>query len=456
MKQMDMGRFKMNKAQKYSLIGGIVGVLIAIILSEHIEPEHELMLLLNGAIAGAIVGMLYVMFSVIILVDRTDGEVVIFCVIAGIFGAACGTIVGTAIGMIMYIGIVAGVFVSMIGGTAIGIFVGAFVGMISFPIISGRLGVDDALLAGVIFGVPLGATIGTIIGAGVIDNAMTKHPYLIFIAIIAIGYSSGLIYGMKVDEKSRIHKEKPFTQRRDIASGQIDAAKHSLQKAERRGVAVQSANEIFAKAQSAFDKCDYFSAEGYAQRCRYLVEESIHGRKRPHMINDAHNIRVDTKEIKNKRIKSQNYAKGFEFEKYVISLFNEEKWVIERVSSDVSEAVGRYVHSDSWPDLTIKNRRTGRQFSIECKYRSNFYTYQDCKQIRWAEEHQIRNYNKFQNKENHPVYVIIGVGGPPSKPERLFLLPLNSLRRPFVKEDCLSDFELSLNDENMIDIDWFR
>ena len=383
----------MDKAQKYSLIGWIVGLLllVAIIINGPIEPEHELMLLLAGAIAGAIVGiaicamfMFSVIFYVIIRVGGTAGDDIIFGVIAGIFGGAVvGTVVGTIIGMVIGMGMVAG----MIGSAVIGMFVG----MISFPIISVYLGMDDALIS-VIFGVLFGATVGAIISTGVIDNAMTTHPYLIFMAIVAIGYSSGMIYGRGLDEKSRIHKEKPFTQRHDKASGQID----------------------------------------------------------------AHNIRVDTKEIKNKRIKSQNYAKGFEFEKYAISLFNEENWVIERVSSDVSEAVGRYVHSDSWPDLTIKNRLTGRRFSIECKYRSNFCTHRDCKQIRWAEEHQIRNYNKFQNNENHLVYVIIGVGGAPSKPERLFLLPLNSLRQPFVKEGYLSDFELPLNDENTIDIDWFR
>lgn len=387
----------MDKAQKYSLIGGIVGLLllVAIIINGHIEPEHELMLLPTGAIAGAIVGiaigamfMFSVIVYVIIRVGGTAGDDIIFGVIAGIFGGAVfGTVVGTIIGMVIGMGMVAGVVVGMIGSAVIGMFVG----MISFSIISVYIGVNDALIS-VIFGVLFGATVGAIISTGVIDNAMTTHHYLIFMAIVAIGYSSGMVYGMGLDKKSRIHKEKPFTQRHDKALGQID----------------------------------------------------------------AHNIRVDTKEIKNKRIKSQNYAKGFEFEKYVISLFNEENWAIERVSSDVSEAVGRYVHSDSWPDLTIKNRRTGRRFSIECKYRSNFCTHRDCKQIRWAEEHQIRSYNKFQNKENHLVYVIIGVGSAPSKPERLFLLPLNSLRQPFVKEDYLSDFELSLNDKNMIYIDWFR
>lgn len=381
----------MDKTQKYSLIGGIVGLLllVAIIINGHIEHDHELMLLLNGAIAGAIVGIaISGMFSVIIRVRGTGSDDVISSVIAGMFvGAVFGTVVGTIIGIVIRMGMVTGVVVGMIGGAVIGMFVG----MISFLIISVYIGGDDVLISA-IFGIPFGATVGAIIGTGIIDNAMTTHPYLIFMAIVAIGYSSGMVYGMGLDEKSSIHKEKPFTKRHDKAAGQID----------------------------------------------------------------ARNIRVNTKEINNKRIKSQNYAKGFEFEKYAISLFNEENWVIERVSSDVSEAVGRYVHSDSWPDLTIKNRRTGRRFSIECKYRSNFCTHRDCKQIRWAEEHQIRSYNKFQNKENHLVYVIIGVGGAPSKPERLFLLPLNSLRQPFVKEDYLSDFELSLNDENMIYIDWFR
>lgn len=100
--------------------------------------------------------------------------------------------------------------------------------------------------------------------------------------------------------------------------------------------------------------------------------------------------------------------------------------------------------SDSNPDFTIKYLKTAKKFSIECKYRAHLDD-RITPGIRWATEKQILNYNKFENNERHPVYVVIGLGGKPSKPERMFLVPLNRLWYPFANENYLKQFERNVN-----------
>ncbi len=156
------------------------------------------------------------------------------------------------------------------------------------------------------------------------------------------------------------------------------------------------------------------------------------------------------KKNREKNKKKINYLKGYDFEKYVISLLDEKDWNIENLTRDISEEVGRHVKSDSDPDVTVKNLNTGKILSIECKYRSKFYIDRNKPGILWAKSYQIKQYNNFQQKNGHPVYVVIGVGGSPSKPENIFLIPLYRLKYPFANEDYLKKFEIIPPDKKFI------
>jgi hypothetical protein len=48
--------------------------------------------------------------------------------------------------------------------------------------------------------------------------------------------------------------------------------------------------------------------------------------------------------------------------------------------------------------------------------------------IEWAKSHQLVNYRRFQNDQCVPLYLAVGVGGSPSDPEKLSLIPLNGIR----------------------------
>lgn len=119
-----------------------------------------------------------------------------------------------------------------------------------------------------------------------------------------------------------------------------------------------------------------------------------------------------------------NYDKGYQFEKYIASLFNERRftiktWLKSQKINDLSKLV-EYAE----PDLQmIYMGKKNYCFAVECKWRSKFT---DGKII-WAEERQIRKYRKFESTYGIHVFIAIGVGGSPAQPEKLFLTPLQNI-----------------------------
>jgi hypothetical protein len=126
-------------------------------------------------------------------------------------------------------------------------------------------------------------------------------------------------------------------------------------------------------------------------------------------------------EQNNKKLSTKD--KGRIFEEYVVSLidfdndFTFKEWRGDKYIN------GKYPNSNTYPDLQISydNMKDKIPFvlSLECKYRSGFY-----------EDHlnigakQLENYRKFAMQEKQKVSVILGVGGPPSNPDKIYLVPL--------------------------------
>ena len=149
---------------------------------------------------------------------------------------------------------------------------------------------------------------------------------------------------------------------------------------------------------------------------------------------------------------TQNYHEmGKDFEKFVIHLFDEKEWIIEDWTRDMSRTAGRLVRSDLKPDIIVTHRNTGRQFAIECKYRSNFVegrleSGRIDFGIWWANRRQIENYRKFHEEFNIPVFILIGIGGRPTNPEKMFLIPFRAMMRyEFTLRRYLERFERPTN-----------
>ncbi len=76
------------------------------------------------------------------------------------------------------------------------------------------------------------------------------------------------------------------------------------------------------------------------------------------------------------------------------------------------------------PDLElIFSRYKKHHFAVECKWREKFIE----GIITWASNNQIFSYLDFENRNRIPVFIAIGIGGEPSRPERLFVTPLRNI-----------------------------
>lgn len=132
-------------------------------------------------------------------------------------------------------------------------------------------------------------------------------------------------------------------------------------------------------------------------------------------------------------------AKGDSFEKYVLDCFNETYFPVHEWRSDKYHN-GRYPLSNHFPDLLLELRvyNVRQLFAVECKWRSEFRN----NAIQWARKDQIEHYVKYQRSKKLPVFIVIGVGGSPDKPNNLFAIPLHKIQSDqlYLTEDFLRHY----------------
>ncbi|HJH31549.1 MAG TPA: hypothetical protein C5S50_05095 [Methanosarcinaceae archaeon] len=132
--------------------------------------------------------------------------------------------------------------------------------------------------------------------------------------------------------------------------------------------------------------------------------------------------------------------KGDEFEKYVVHLFDTRTYFsIVEWTSDISRKQDCFVESDCNPDLVMRYKHKSRNevFCIECKYRSNLY---DGK-LNWSYHSQLDRYRKYAKEKGIPFYVVIGLGGSPQYPERMFCIPLKEAKYPALYPSVFEKYE---------------
>jgi hypothetical protein len=119
-----------------------------------------------------------------------------------------------------------------------------------------------------------------------------------------------------------------------------------------------------------------------------------------------------------------NFEKGREFEKYVKELFNEDSFTVSKWRESKRFDDPFQLEDCGNPDLELIFRgRKNYHFAVECKWREKFI---NGKMI-WATDIQLCSYLNFENRFRIPVFIAIGIGGQPSRPEKLFVTPLRNM-----------------------------
>ena len=136
-------------------------------------------------------------------------------------------------------------------------------------------------------------------------------------------------------------------------------------------------------------------------------------------------------------MEDETVEKGNDFEKYVVSLFDENYFSISQWTSNITRKHDRFVESDCNPDLIMRYKPKNEVFCVECKYRSALYE----GKLAWSSPNQLKRYQTFATENSFPFFAVIGLGGAPASPERMFCIPLREAKYPELFPSLFERFE---------------
>ena len=114
--------------------------------------------------------------------------------------------------------------------------------------------------------------------------------------------------------------------------------------------------------------------------------------------------------------------KGRQFEDYVVAFFdlsNNKKLMLKEWRGDKTLS-GIYPENNSGPDLVLKY--DGHPFAIECKWRNHMP--EDLEKELLPSDRQ-NYFQQYIKKHKIPVYLLLGIGGLPTDPNSLHIVPLS-------------------------------
>ena len=137
-----------------------------------------------------------------------------------------------------------------------------------------------------------------------------------------------------------------------------------------------------------------------------------------------------------------SYNKGLEFEKFIVKKFNTKLFIVKEWAGD-KYVNGVYAETTQYPDLLMEfiGYNQNKQFAVECKWRQN--SFKDG--VSFSTEEQLNRYRKFSKDRQLTVYLAIGLGGKADSPEKLYIVPLEKIAKPFILINQLEKYEKKLD-----------
>ena len=137
--------------------------------------------------------------------------------------------------------------------------------------------------------------------------------------------------------------------------------------------------------------------------------------------------------------KDQGFVKGEDFETYISRyIFPEDKYTLIYKTPGEEDNAERFIESSLYPDFQFEDKKTGKKFWVEAKYRRD--SYKD--KIMWASEKQLKRYKEYDRAL--PVFIAIGVGGfgNASYPDYLYIIPVRQIKYIGLYESFLRQYEV--------------
>ena len=140
-------------------------------------------------------------------------------------------------------------------------------------------------------------------------------------------------------------------------------------------------------------------------------------------------------------IKPEGVIKGEKFERYVLSLFNASGyWALVKRTQDYYNNKQMYEKHSLEADFIFKHKRLNKEIKIECKYRSSL---NKDGMLEWCKNEQLDRYKRFDKDDN--TYIVIGLGGKPNAPGKLYLIKLSDAKYVTIYPSSLKKYEIRKN-----------
>lgn len=141
----------------------------------------------------------------------------------------------------------------------------------------------------------------------------------------------------------------------------------------------------------------------------------------------------------------ENEEIGFQFEKFVVSKFNEDHFTLLEWRSD-KQLDGRFPKACQLPDLEFyfNSEHQPYHFAVECKWRRYF----KFDSVEWATDSQFHRYREYQNQTKIPVFIVLGIGGEADKPNAVYCIPLNEIDNTILHEFAIAQYRRKSHSDN--------
>ena len=109
-----------------------------------------------------------------------------------------------------------------------------------------------------------------------------------------------------------------------------------------------------------------------------------------------------------------------EFEQFILPKFASTDFTClpAQKTNDLDNVYTLSSHRPSFVFSYEQNKKKGF-FAVECKWRKKDYN----GYMPWTDPNELRNYRDYQEKMNTPMFIILGLGGVPSDPINVLLIP---------------------------------
>ena len=138
----------------------------------------------------------------------------------------------------------------------------------------------------------------------------------------------------------------------------------------------------------------------------------------------------------------EEVLKGREFEDFILEMFDlgESKayslieWRGDKSNGEISPK------SNTYPDFVIEYKKDNfkKRFAVECKWRASIPRYMS-KPLLPTE--QIERYQEYAKENDMNVNIVLGVGGEPSMPEELYIIPIEIFQQVASKPSLLNAYK---------------